>query len=100
MDACITNNYIFFNCCNGCSILGVSKPLQDWKDLWRPELSGKISMIDSPREVIGAVLKYMGSSYNTLDIESQVPGGKNAAYQNLAILQRQVLTSKQFFHPA
>ncbi|KAI3872612.1 hypothetical protein MKW98_025907, partial [Papaver atlanticum] len=28
-----------------------------WKDLWRPELAGKISMVDPARELIGAVLK-------------------------------------------
>ncbi|KAH9687786.1 putrescine-binding periplasmic protein-related [Citrus sinensis] len=29
---------------------------KDWKDLWRPELAGRISMVNSPREVIGTVL--------------------------------------------
>lgn len=65
-------------------------PIEDWKDLWRPELAGKISMVDSPREVIGAVLKYMGASYNTLDFNSQVPGGRDAVLQNLLSLQKQV----------
>jgi len=64
--------------------------LQDWEDLWRPELAGRISMVDSPREVIGAVLKYMGASYNTDDIDSKVVGGKNAVRQNLASLVKQV----------
>lgn len=72
--------------------MNLCKPkLQDWKDLWRPELAGKISMVDSPREVIGAVLKYMGASYNTLDFNSQVPGGRDAVLQNLLSLQKQVL---------
>ncbi|KAI3941567.1 hypothetical protein MKW92_033769 [Papaver armeniacum] len=65
-------------------------PIEDWKDLWRPELAGKISMVDSPREVIGAVLKYMGASYNTKDFNSQVPGGRDAVLQNLLSLQKQV----------
>lgn len=65
-------------------------PIEDWADLWRPELAGKISMIGSPREVVGAVLKYMGASYNTDNIESEVSGGKNAVRQNLALLQKQV----------
>lgn len=73
-----------------CSFLGIYKPLQDWGDLWRPELAGKISMVDAPREVVGAVLKYMGASYNTKDIDLQVTGGRNAAMKNLAVLQRQV----------
>lgn len=49
-------------------------------------------MVDSPREVVGAVLKYMGASYNTKDIESQVIGGKNTVMQNLALLQKQVFS--------
>ncbi|KAM7493647.1 hypothetical protein LguiB_028256 [Lonicera macranthoides] len=47
-------------------------------------------MVDSPREVVGAVLKHMGASYNTNDIDSQVAGGRNAVQQNLALLQKQV----------
>ena len=41
---------------------------KDWKDLWQPKLAGRISMVNSPREVIGTVLKYMGASYNSNDI--------------------------------
>nr|XP_010933057.1 uncharacterized protein LOC105053546 isoform X1 [Elaeis guineensis] len=66
------------------------RPIEDWGDLWRPELAGKISMVDSPREVVGAVLKHMGASYNTKDIESQVIGGREAVLHNLTMLQRQV----------
>nr|GLL48769.1 uncharacterized protein LOC109153154 [Ipomoea trifida] len=65
-------------------------PIKDWDDLWRPELAGRISMVDSPREIVGAVLKYMGASYNTKDFESEVTGGRNAVQQNLASLVKQV----------
>jgi spermidine/putrescine-binding protein len=65
--------------------------LQDWADLWRPELAGRISMVDSPREVIGAVLKYMGASYNTKNIDLQVAGGRSAVQKNLELLRKQVL---------
>lgn len=47
-------------------------------------------MVDSPREIIGAVLKSMGASYNTSDIDSQVVGGKNAVLQQLNLLVQQV----------
>ncbi|KAF8670249.1 hypothetical protein HU200_050781 [Digitaria exilis] len=66
------------------------KPIQDWEDLWRPELAGKISMVDSPREVIGAVLKHLGSSYNTLDMEADVSGGREAVLKSFTQLQKQV----------
>ncbi|CAI9103432.1 OLC1v1001907C3 [Oldenlandia corymbosa var. corymbosa] len=66
-------------------------PIEDWADLWRPELTGKISMLDCPRQVIGAVLKYMGASYNTQDITSEVAGGKEGLLKNLLFFFRQVL---------
>lgn len=47
-------------------------------------------MVNSPREVVGAVLKYMGASYNTTDLDSQVTGGKVAVETNLASLMKQV----------
>ena len=50
-------------------------------------------MVDSPREVVGSVLKYMGASYNTKNIDLQVSGGKNAVQQNLALLRKQVANS-------
>ncbi|KAL3329727.1 hypothetical protein AABB24_033874 [Solanum stoloniferum] len=64
-------------------------PIEDWADLWRPELAGKIAMVDSPREIVGAVLKCMGASYNTIDL-SEVAGGREAVQQNLASLVKQV----------
>lgn len=63
---------------------------QDWSDLWRPELAGKIAMVDSPREIIGAVLKHMGASYNTTSLDSQIVGGKQAVFEQLELLIRQV----------
>eukprot|EP00249_Psilotum_nudum_P022459 c28523_g1_i1 orf=126-2333(+) len=67
-----------------------ASPIKDWIDLWRPELAGKISMVDSPREVIGAVLKSLGASYNTLNFEKDVRGGKEAVKQQFLALQKQV----------
>ncbi|CAN4121220.1 unnamed protein product [Withania somnifera] len=64
-------------------------PIEDWADLWRPELAGKISMVDSPQEIVGAVLKYMGAPYNTVDM-SEVTGGREAVQRNLASLVKQV----------
>ncbi|KAH9736168.1 spermidine/putrescine-binding periplasmic protein [Citrus sinensis] len=54
-----------------------------------PELTGRISMVNSPREIIGSVLKYMGASYNSNNIDSQVAGGKIAVQQILALLANQ-----------
>ena len=60
--------------------------------MWRPELAGRISMVDSPREVIGAVLKHLGSSYNTVDMEMDVNGGREAVLNSFTQLQKQVCT--------
>ena len=41
-------------------------PVHGWKDLFeKPELAGKISLLDDPREVIGAALKAKGFSLNS-----------------------------------
>ena len=44
--------------------------LTDWQDLWQPELRDRISLLDSPREVIGLTLKKLGKSYNSEDLNS------------------------------
>lgn len=41
----------------------------DWSDLWRTELRSRISLLNHPREVIGLVLKKLGNSYNTENID-------------------------------
>jgi putative spermidine/putrescine transport system substrate-binding protein len=41
---------------------------QDWSDLWRKELKGRISLLNNPREVIGLTLKKLGHSYNTQNL--------------------------------
>ena len=44
--------------------------IEDWQDLWRPELRDRLSLLDSPREVIGLTLKKLGKSYNTKDLDA------------------------------
>lgn len=39
---------------------------RDWSDLWRPELRGKVVLLDRMRETIGLALKRLGRSYNEL----------------------------------
>jgi putative spermidine/putrescine transport system substrate-binding protein len=38
-------------------------PPTDWQDLFNPQLKGRISLLDSPREVIGLALKHLGQRY-------------------------------------
>ncbi|MBD6618790.1 extracellular solute-binding protein [Komarekiella sp. 'clone 1'] len=45
---------------------------KDWSDLWRDGLRDRISLLNQPREVIGLVLKKLGKSYNTENLD-QVP---------------------------
>lgn len=58
---------------------------KDWSDLWHPQLQGRISLPDSPRQVIGLTLKKLGHSYNTL-APTQIPNLES----ELATLHRQV----------
>ncbi|MGF2038099.1 MAG: extracellular solute-binding protein [Nostoc sp. CmiVER01] len=46
---------------------------KDWSDLWRDGLQQHISLLNQPREVIGLVLKKLGKSYNTENLD-QLPG--------------------------
>ncbi|MDX2212876.1 MAG: extracellular solute-binding protein [Oculatellaceae cyanobacterium bins.114] len=55
----------------------------DWSDLWRPELQGRISVLDSPRETIGLVLKELGRSVNSDRLD-------DAVESQLTALHRQV----------
>ncbi|MBE9208329.1 extracellular solute-binding protein [Nostoc sp. LEGE 06077] len=43
---------------------------QDWSDLWRDGLRSQISLLDNSREVIGLVLKKLGKSYNTENLDT------------------------------
>lgn len=43
---------------------------EDWQDLWRSQLQGRISLLNQPREIIGLILKKLGHSYNTQDIKT------------------------------
>jgi putative spermidine/putrescine transport system substrate-binding protein len=69
---------------------------KDWADLWRPELRGRISMLDQPREVIGLTLKKLGASYNTTDL-SGVPDLK----KELLTLHQQIklYSSNRYLEP-
>ena len=70
--------------------------LKDWQDLWQPELRDRISLLDSPREVIGLTLKKLGKSYNTEDLNSVA----NLSTE-LSALHRQakLYSSKHYLEP-
>jgi spermidine/putrescine-binding protein len=50
----------------------VSESPQSWADFWAlaEKYSGRVTVLDSPGEVIGAALKMRGHSYNATDAES------------------------------
>jgi len=45
----------------------VAKTLSRWADLWDPALKGKLTMLDDPAEVLGACLKKLSRSLNSVD---------------------------------
>jgi putative spermidine/putrescine transport system substrate-binding protein len=67
--------------------------IKDWQDLWLPELRDRISLLDSPREVIGLTLKKLGQSYN-LDNLDVVP---NLKTELLALQQQAKLYSSDHY---
>lgn len=69
---------------------------EDWRDLWRPELRDRLSMVDQPREVIGLTLKKLGESYNSWDLAA-IPNLET----ELAALAPQVryYSNHQYLHP-
>ncbi|XP_024521248.1 uncharacterized protein LOC9632420 isoform X1 [Selaginella moellendorffii] len=64
--------------------------IKDWDDLWKPELAGRISMIESTREVVGLVLKSLGASYNARNLDAEVHGGQEAVKERFLRLRKQV----------
>ncbi|MEH2208504.1 MAG: extracellular solute-binding protein [Nostoc sp.] len=69
---------------------------KDWSDLWRDGMQQRISLLNQPREVIGLVLKKLGKSYNTGDLD-QVPDLE----KELQILNQQVkfYSSNNYLEP-
>ena len=70
--------------------------INDWSDLWRPELAGKISLLDNYREIIGLTLKKLGYSYNSSDLTA-IPNLES----ELKALQQQVkfYSSTKYLQP-
>lgn len=69
---------------------------QDWSDLWRDGLRKRISLLDQSREVIGLVLKKLGQSYNTENLDT-IPDLEN----ELRALNQQVkfYSSQNYLEP-
>jgi len=69
---------------------------QDWSDLWRDGLRKRISLLDQSREVIGLVLKKLGQSYNTENLDT-IPDLEN----ELRALNQQVkfYSSQSYLEP-
>jgi len=70
--------------------------LQDWADLWKEELKGRISLLNQPREVIGLTLKKLGKSYNADNLE-EIP----SLEEELQKLNKQVkfYNSRNYLEP-
>lgn len=65
-------------------------PIKKWEDLWHPRLVGRVAMVNSPREVVGATLKSLGAPYNVDSFEKDVKGGRKAVAERFKTLRKQV----------
>jgi spermidine/putrescine transport system substrate-binding protein len=45
----------------------LGRELNSWADMWNAALKGRITMLDDPAEVLGACLKKLGYSLNSID---------------------------------
>ncbi len=63
---------------------GTPEP-RDWADLWNPALSGRLTMLDDPEDVIGACLQKLGYPFGSTD------AGQLAAAKAEAVRQKPLL---------
>src|SRR5919108_4880810 len=70
--------------------------LESWEDFWRlsQKMSGRVTVLDSPGEVIGAALKLRGHSYNASSPE-QLAGARD----DLLKLKRHLLAFETNYKP-
>ena len=58
----------------------------DWSDLWNPALSGRMTMLDDPEDVIGACLQKLGYPFGSAD-QSQLQAAKAEALRQKRLLR-------------
>jgi spermidine/putrescine transport system substrate-binding protein len=56
-----------------------------WSDLWRADLRNRITMLDDPAEVLGASLKKLGYSINSVDAVELQRASREAKAQKLLL---------------
>ncbi len=64
----------------------IGRNLTSWTDLWDPALKGKITMLDDPTEVLGACLKILGYSLNSIN-ERQLAQARAEAIKQKTLLR-------------
>ncbi|HZS52470.1 MAG TPA: spermidine/putrescine ABC transporter substrate-binding protein [Bryobacterales bacterium] len=64
----------------------IGRTLSRWSDLWDPPLKGKITMLDDPAEVLGACLKKLGYSLNSVN-EKELQAAKAEAIRQKPLLR-------------
>jgi spermidine/putrescine transport system substrate-binding protein len=57
-----------------------------WADLWTDSFSHRVTMLDDPAEVLGACLKRLGASVNSID-ESQLKSARDLAIEQKPLLR-------------
>lgn len=81
--------------------LGLGDGLE-WKDLWRPELKGRVSFPDEPRTLLGVVFKEAGLPFDAPEGEGEGKGSRGADWEHLQerlrVLKGQVLTTNSTFY--
>lgn len=62
----------------------------NWEDLWNPDVNGHLSLLDSPRAVIGLTLRRLGESFNAEEMSNTALTANTDLKQALRSLHTQV----------
>lgn len=68
-----------------------TKAIRKWADLWRPELAGRIAMLNQPRLAVAIVLKALGYSVNDEEalLRDDVKDQLSALYRQVKVFDSQ-----------
>ena len=68
----------------------VDEPVDSWSILWDPKYKDNILMQDSVRDAFGVTLKYLGYSFNSIDLD-QLTEAKNLLIEQKPLVQAYVI---------
>jgi spermidine/putrescine-binding protein len=78
--------FLWSTCGIGYNKSKIQETVDSWEILWNPKYANRILMLDDPREVFGAVLKWQGYSFNSVEGE-QLQIARDLLFQQKPLLK-------------